>query len=386
MKIRMARSINGLENRRDTLEESEEVKVGILTFYAANNYGTCLQAYALQKSVEKMGHKCEIIRLRGEKLSVPPVASRSLTARMTDFVVKTGAKVVKTAAQPAFERFRNQYYHYSDWVDQGQLASLNDRYDLFLSGSDQVWNYNIAGNLDVYLQTFVRDARKKGSYAASFGLKELPKELEQQYAQALSEFHYLGIREPEGAALVEKLTGRRAQVVVDPTQLLEPEDWEEIMRPIGSDKPYIMVYQLGFSKTLLQCAGALSRATGLRLVFVPFPEGAFLKGEYHPMISPAQWLYLMRNASYVVTNSFHGTAFSIGFHKNFYTEVSPNLSALGSRITNLLERYHLEDRRIGEQQAAWSAQIDYDSVILLYRKDQQDSLRFLENALGGEKA
>ena len=104
------------------------------------------------------------------------------------------------------------------------------------------------------------------------------------------------------------------------------------------------------------------------------------------MISPAQWLYLMRNASYVVTNSFHGTAFSIGFHKNFYTEVSPNLSALGSRITNLLERYHLEDRRIGEQQAAWSAQIDYDSVIPLYRKDQQDSLRFLENALGGEKA
>ena len=233
------------------------MKVGILTFYAANNYGTCLQAYALQKSIEKMGQKCEIIRLRGEKLSVPPVASRSLTARMTDFVVKTGAKVVKTAAQPAFERFRNQYYHYSDWVDQGQLASLNDRYDLFLSGSDQVWNYNIAGNLDVYLQTFVRDARKKGSYAASFGLKELPKELEQQYAQALSEFHYLGIREPEGAALVEKLTGRRAQVVVDPTQLLEPEDWEEIMRPIGSDKPYIMVYQLGFSKTLLQCAGAL---------------------------------------------------------------------------------------------------------------------------------
>lgn len=365
--------------------ERDEVRVGILTFYAANNYGTCLQAYALQRAVEKLGVECEIIRLRGEKLSVPPVAADSLAARVTDLVVKTGAKLVKSAAQPAFERFRNQYYHYSDWVDADVLDGLNERYDLFLSGSDQVWNYNIAGNLDVYLQTFVRDARKKGSYAASFGLTELPPELERRYADALSDFSYLGVREPEGAALVERLSNRPAQVVVDPTQLLDLKDWEEIMRPVDGKEPYIMVYQLGFSKALLRCAGALSRQTGLRLVFVPFPEGAFLKGRYHPMISPAQWLYLMRNAEYVVTNSFHGTAFSIGFHKNFYTEISPNLSALGSRITNLLERYRLTDRRIGEGQAPFDAMIDYAPVEPLYREDQRQSRLFLKRAVEGEK-
>ncbi len=360
------------------------MKVGILTFHAANNYGTCLQAYALQKSVEKLGAECEIIRLRGEKLSVPPAAPRSLSARVTDLIVKTGAKVVKTAAQPAFERFRRQYYHYSDWVDGNALDILNERYDLFLSGSDQVWNYNIAGNLDVYLQTFVTEERKRGSYAASFGLCELPQELKQHYAQALEGFHYLGIREPEGAQLVKELTGRSAQVVVDPTQLLDRSDWEEIMQPVGRDRPYIMVYQLGFSKTLLQCARNLSRETGLRLVFVPFPEGAFLKGSYYPTISPAQWVYLMRNAQYVVTNSFHGTAFSIGFQKNFYTEVSLNLSALGSRITNLLNRYHLQDRRIGKGQAAFDQMIDYTEVEPLYQKDREESLEFLSRALKGE--
>nr|WP_243165956.1 polysaccharide pyruvyl transferase family protein [Anaerofilum hominis] len=355
-----------------------------MTFHAANNYGTCLQAYALQKSVEKLGAECEIIRLRGEKLSVPPAAPRSLSARVTDLVVKTGAKVVKSASQPAFERFRREHYHYSDWVEMDQLDALNRRYDLFLSGSDQVWNYNIAGNLDVYLQTFVTDARKKSSYAASFGLSKLPADLEQRYAQALGSFFYLGIREPEGARLAEELTGRRAQVVVDPTQLLDREDWERVMQPVGSDKPYIMVYQLGFSKTLLQCAKKLSRDTGLRLVFVPFPEGTPLKGRYYPTISPAQWVYLMWHARYVVTNSFHGTAFSIGFQKDFYTEISLNLSALGSRITNLLDRYHLQDRRIGEGQLAFDCPIDYRLVEPLYQEDRQASLEFLRSALEGE--
>ena len=358
-------------------------RVGILTYHSANNYGTCLQAYALQEAIEKAGGSAEIIRFQGEKLAVPPVGRQGLMARLIDMIVKTGAKVVKGIAQPAFESFRRDYFHYSKAVDSKTISDANDVYDLFVSGSDQVWNYHIAGDLGVYLQRFVNDPGKRGSYAASFGITELSAEWEQEYREALEGFRYLSVRETEGADLIRELTGREATVVVDPTQLIDATEWDKVMKPVRTPKQYIFVYQLGLSSRLLAFARALSRETGLPLVFTPFPVGQLVPGRYHPAISPAQWLYLMRHADYVVTNSFHGTAFSIGFQKNFFSEVSANLSALSSRIVGMLDRYGLKNRLIDGNLPPDLSAIDYEKVLPQYLEDRQQSLAFLTDMLKG---
>ena len=169
-------------------------KVGILTFHSANNYGGCLQAYALQTALCGLGAQAEIIQFQGEKLSLQPIANRSLKARVMDFIIKTGSMMVKVASAPGFNRFRKQYYHYSQPIKRETINQLNDQYDLFLSGSDQVWNCNITGELEVYLQTFVKDSKKKGSYAASFGIKTLPEDKKPVYDAAIRDFQYLSVR------------------------------------------------------------------------------------------------------------------------------------------------------------------------------------------------
>lgn len=132
--------------------------------------------------------------------------------------------------------------------------------------------------------------------------------------------------------------------MLDPTLLLTAEEWREAEEPLDLKKPFIFVYMLGASSRMLRFATTLKKKTGMQLVFCPFPVGKPPISRWYPFISPAKWLWLMRNASYVVTNSFHGTAFSLNYEKKFFVDISDNLSTLSSRITRLLSLTGQENR------------------------------------------
>lgn len=332
------------------------MKIGILTFQRANNYGGCLQSYALQHTLTKLGADCEVIDLKGSVLSLPLDDHRGLAQRVKTFIVRTGAKVVKGAANHSFDVFRRKHIRYSPPMDADRLRDAAPQYDMFVSGSDQVWNCNIADNVDVYLQTFFDDpAIRRVSYAASFGFSDLPAARQDSYRRALEKFDRISVRETDGAKIVRELTGRDPQITLDPTLLMDREEWDALAEPLHLKGDYIFVYQLGLSPRLLAFTRALAKKTGLKLVFVPFPVGQPIPGRWYPTISPAKWVWLVKNARYVVTNSFHGLAFSLLFGRQFYVEVSKDLSNLASRITHLLDVAGLPQRLVSDD--------DFDAVL-----------------------
>ena len=358
------------------------MKVGVLTYHSANNYGTCLQCYALMHLVEQAGYDCDVIDYRGEKLSNSPVMRKGLAAQVTDFCVRTGSRQLKRMSEKEFHSFRQKHFHLSQPVTENDLPALAKLYDLFISGSDQVWNPYICGCPGLYLQEFVQGKTRRGSYAASFGITELPQNEKERFKRDFEQFDFLAVREPEGAKIIRDLTGREAAVVLDPTLLLTAEEWREAEEPLDLKKPFIFVYMLGASSRMLRFATTLKKKTGMQLVFCPFPVGKPPISRWYPFISPAKWLWLMRNASYVVTNSFHGTAFSLNYEKKFFVDISDNLSTLSSRITRLLSLTGQENRLIGHgAEEAIDTEIDYAPVRVALGRERERSRAYLLDML-----
>lgn len=363
------------------------MRIGILTFQRTNNYGGCLQAYALQLVLLKQGMQCDIIDVADSSLSLQPTAKAGIAARVLDMITKAGSTVIKRLSNNAFDNFRRKYFRFSVPVTPETIPSLTTQYDLFVSGSDQVWNYNITGNLEIYLQSFIANNHcRRGSYAASFGFDALPESRRGQYRKALSQFEYISVREPEGARIVHDLIGREAKVTLDPTLLLNHQEWLMIAEPLPIHNEFIFVYQLGLSRRLLDFARHLAHRTGLQLVFVPFPVGRFIRGRWYPTLSPAKWIWLVEHARYIVTNSFHGVSFSINFQKTFYVDLSENLSSLGSRITNLLNIAGLTERIIPNEGITNVPlnDIDYTHVTPRIAQARDESLAFLTEMIKGE--
>ncbi|MFR1592746.1 MAG: polysaccharide pyruvyl transferase family protein, partial [Christensenellales bacterium] len=204
----------------------------------------------------------------------------------------------------------------------------------------------------------------------------------ERFKRDFEQFDFLAVREPEGAKIIRDLTGREAAVVLDPTLLLTAEEWREAEEPLDLKKPFIFVYMLGASSRMLRFATTLKKKTGMQLVFCPFPVGKPPISRWYPFISPAKWLWLMRNASYVVTNSFHGTAFSLNYEKKFFVDISDNLSTLSSRITRLLSLTGQENRLIGHgAEEAIDTEIDYAPVRAALGRERERSRAYLLDML-----
>ena len=358
------------------------MRVGISTYHSANNYGTCLQCYALMHLVEQAGYDCDVINYQGEKLSNSPVMRKGIVAWLTNFCVSTGSRQLKRLSEKNFNNFRQKHFHLSSPVTAADLSKLTEHYDLFISGSDQVWNPYICGCPSLYLQEFVRGKTKRGSYAASFGISALPEMEQERFKRDFEQFDFLAVREPEGAQIIRDLTDKEAAVVLDPTLLLTAEEWQVLEEPLNIKKPFIFVYMLGASSRMLRFATKLKRKVRMPLVFCPFPVGKPPISRWYPFISPARWLWLMRNASYVVTNSFHGTAFALNYEKEFFIDISNNLSTLSSRIMRLLSLTGQEKRVIGQgAEENVNVSIYYPPIREALAQERKQSRIYLMNML-----
>lgn len=356
------------------------MKVGVLTFHRAYNYGAVLQAYALQKKLGEIGVQCEVIDyLSREKRAQTKLFSYnkklSIKGNLSKFI-KDFYRVEKNAA---FDRFMAEEMHissnsYSKFEELVQMDK-NAPYDVYIVGSDQVWNYKNTMSDPAFLLSFVSEDMKKCSYAASFGSADLDKELYALYKTELGKFRVLTVREESAITKFDFLEEKNAKVVLDPTLLLSKETYMKIANPRILEKKYVFVYTIAEERNLRKIAADYCRANGLVLVDCK-KSGVFFKNS-----SPRDFLSFIQHAESVFTNSFHGTAFSIVLEKPFYTEVHTRTS-LNNRSNDLLNKLDLSDRDIDSDSFSLEKLIDYSEVNQKLKEMRSDSIGALKMIVG----
>ncbi len=359
-------------------------KIGIITFHRAINYGALLQTYALQKVIKRMGHDCIIIDYRNVLLEERHQKKRLRDSRnwkdVARFIFYARHYNIK---HDKFRNFSDKYMTMSSLChNYDDLYQLANEYDGFICGSDQVWNCEITDFDKVYFLEFVNETAKKHSYAASFGFDQIPEEYIEEYRNLLADFGNITVREEQGKKIINALVNRDVEVVLDPTMLLNSTEWEEIAVDYKKETDYILVYAFGSSPTMIEFAHSLAKKTGCKIVYISYSIMRRVKAVYEKCVGPEEFIGLFKNASYIVTNSFHGTAFSINFNKAFFVELLPPPAKVNSRLENILDNFGLRNRQIinGSNDDVF-AEIDYSAVNNKLKLERMSSLNYLKRIL-----
>lgn len=357
------------------------MRIGILTFQATNNYGGVLQSYALQKILKDLGHAPEILDYECRFIEQPYRWENLKKKGLAGYLFSLMGFLCYLPRGKGNKRFK-KHMKYSERCSAESMKSMGDKYDMYIVGSDQVWNYRLTGGDMHYLLDFVKESSKKYSYAASFGVGEIKSPYCELYTKLLNEFEMIAVRESQGSEIIYDMIGKRVPVVLDPTLLLTREEWMSAAKlPVMKEK-YILVYQLGISKNLVNKVKHLAKKTGCKVRYIPFPLGGFIEAKKQWRIGADEWIGLFANASYIVTDSFHGTAFSILFNKPFWTEASGQHKNVGSRIYNLLDVFGLTDRLFdSESKCSPDDAIEYESVNRILNQERTKSIDYLKTII-----
>lgn len=355
-------------------------KVGILTFHAALNYGALLQAFALQQALTDQGDVVEIIDYRNPIIDnmyyYPGLFERKNVRDVIKYILQGKSEKRKRAK---FEEFRRQKLTISaKRYTNENIQSANNEYDLFVTGSDQVWNYMAHGFDKNFFLSFVDCPEKKRSYAASIGLSELPDDKKNEYAKLLQDYPICSVREKQGVDILARLGIQSRRLDIDPTLLLDKNEWCKRLAIKQQEQNYILAYYFQLTPTLKKFIEELSERTGCCVVYLgsALKDPFLCKCKAIKSADPVDFVTTICNAKYVVTNSFHGTAFSINFQKTFFVELLKKDSQVNSRITNILNETGLLGQQISSFETIQEAKdcyIDWNVVNKKIQKLRENS-------------
>ena len=324
--------------------------VGILTFHRAANYGAVLQCYALQQALDKLKIENEIIDYRCSYIQrhYSPIPSVSFI-HIRRFIYELCEAPIKFKVRLQFDKFLKLNLRLSDSVNKSQMKSFCRRYNTIITGSDQVWNLAITGEDTTYFLDFSTKGCQKISYAASIG----PKEVKEKYIKIMQPFLQLydiiSIREEAAINSIQQMTGRMPRVDTDPTVLMDISEWN---------------YLVTKSKLKLK---------NKKYIFV----GIDMRGS-----SVEDFLYLIHNAEFVCTNSFHGIMFSIRFHKKFFWAYQSGKNMSNPRFDMLIHQYGIDCRCfIPEQEILEYQDMHYESVDKMMSIQRRKSLQYLKEGI-----
>ena len=299
------------------------MKIGILTFHDTANYGALLQAYALQETLTALGTQSEFVSIKRKERE--PVTANSVLAKRIETMNKQ--------RDDLFAVFRRQYLNISELFNPGD--HIDDKYDIFIAGSDQVWNTSIPYVDSRYFLPFA-SPEKRYSYAAGFGEGKFTENTREWIADQLKQFHEISVREEAGRTIVKELTGRDSIVCVDPVLLPPKEKWEAIISK-QDRAPYLLLFLLQYDASFVQTAKAEAVKRGLEPVVVTAGYMPQLGFDAWVKTSVTDWLSLVANAACVFTDSFHATAVCLIFQKEFCVKpLGGELQNRNSRISELL--------------------------------------------------
>ncbi|MBO6254346.1 MAG: polysaccharide pyruvyl transferase family protein [Bacteroidaceae bacterium] len=391
-------------------------KIADLTL-VINNYGTKLQSYALCKAIKSFGLvEPEVINLKGawhgstvkisrKKQLVDVLKTYKLKSfkKIYDFVrfgyqykkIRENADAYKGDVQRQEELYAefDKHISYSNDVytlEDVRAGKLLPNYDMFIVGSDQVWNGPRVGCLDVYMCDFLHQKRSALSYAASFAIDAIPENMREDYTKYIQNMDTLLVREEGGVQLCKQLGRDDAKHVVDPTMLLEGKDYEELISDptdlIGT-KDFILVYSLTTSMKIYEQASKLAEKYNCKMVMLK-------RGAHPPMAStfknaidmiavgPAEFLSLVKYAKCVVTGSYHALMFSLLLHTDFYIYLD-DANAENSRLISSLSMFGLEKQLYYETSSLPKTlpHVDFDAVDKIVNEKREESLRLLRESI-----
>lgn len=329
------------------------MKIGIVTFQSAENYGAALQCKALYTYLAASGNDVEIIDYRCPAIEnayrIFPKFRKNIFILALQYIGSISNYRGLTQRKIKFQQFLADF-NKTPPMKIDEVCKTHFDYDLIIAGSDQIWNPNITGGFNkVYFLDFNGRFRRAG-YAISLGDVNYPQFAEQQFYDYIRRFDYLSFREPDAADFVGEKLGQNLPQVLDPTLLLTKQQWDNILGSTVIKVPpkYIFVYFIvggQSSQEIAKIADRLSAQNNIPIVYLKMNRSLRnpFKGKNITVIDagPKDFLYLIKNATYVVTSSFHGTALSCIYQKDL-SAVIPDVR--GSRVKAIADMFHLQDR------------------------------------------
>lgn len=366
--------------------------VGIITMHRVLNCGSAIQAYALQKVVKNLGFDVEIIDYQ-----YPNKYHKDLhkIVNIRGYIKEIYGFFINIRRRINFRQFYKKFlnlseYHYDS---KEKLSLLKPHYDIYLSGSDQVWNPKSIAFDTSFMLSWVGSG-KKVAYSGSFATTHIPNEYKNVYSKALAQYDSLSVREESSLSLVKELSGKNAKFVLDPALLLGPDDWNDIIQDadVHVDGEYILIYLLGYSFNIYPWAynliSYLEKKYKRQVVILAMSRTYQyrLKNKHivHK-ISPQNFLSLIANASLVVTDSFHATAMSINFQVPFYSLIKDKTSK-DNRVYSLLLSMNAEDRAIVKDSSfdeLPTINMNYEPINAKLQSLRKDSISYLLKSLNG---
>ena len=311
------------------------MKVGLITFHDTTNFGSLLQTYGLYKSIVDLGYDCDVIDYQCENIinrEIPKPLKFHINPWHFFLDLYFGGRKRKKYRE--LHSFLENNMTLSEKCDKTTIASLGDKYDKFIIGSDIVWGMDITGGDLTYFLDFLKDRHKKYAFASSIGNPWSYREKE-VIRPLLKDFAYISVRENESAEWVEELTGERPPVVCDPTMLVPSSEWKKLVYPRLDSGKYVFVYFDNRNGDCKKSAYKYAKYYGLKVVEINYlwtRKGVDSERAY----SLSDFLSLIYNAAMVVTASYHGLLFSIYFNKRVVYYNRAHKSRMNTLANNLM--------------------------------------------------
>lgn len=376
-------------------------KVGIITILNVNNYGAELQAFALQHAINKLGFDAEILNYAYYKTTVhkkskrsQPIIKQTYKSQLKEFLFPyiENFKALpywfkKKKRDRKFQEFHNKNTRISEVIRSiDELYRKKFNYDIYMVGSDQVWNPNSNTNIEPYFLLFAPPKAKKVSYASSFGVDSIKKEYHPIFKKFIDNLDEIAVREVSGVRIIKQICNRKIDWVLDPTFLLKKSEWSELSEKHNLKEKYLLIYVLTDSEYITNLAKKIAKEKGLNIVRLC--KNASKVDKESDVINiidagPSEFLGWFHEASFVITTSFHGLCFSLNFNLPFYVVLKKEKQN-NSRQTNLLEYLDIPDRYIYTDSTmpeidTW--EMDYKKVNLKIDYKREMSFKFLVKSL-----
>lgn len=356
--------------------------------HRVQNYGSALQAYALQAYISKLGYDVELIDYlypnAAHKKSIP------LKKRLKHFLYEQLFYWPLHRKAKRFESFYSTYYRCSDrlFTSPDSLKAYDYPYDVLVTGSDQVWNPVHVLSDTVFFLSFAHSETPTIAYAPSFSVAAIPEKYTEIIRPYIETYDHISVREKSGLNIVKRLTNKEVALVCDPTLLLTKEEWGALaeLSTCTIDGPYILVYVLNYAYNpypdINRVIAEVQQRLDLPLILLDAPvlDMNFKNARFIKDAGPLEFLHLMKNASFVITTSFHGTAFALNFGIPFYSVIRDR-SGFDTRMIDLIDAVEADRAILYNRPIDKPLTMDYTPIEKSLEILRKHSQMFIKNSL-----
>lgn len=363
------------------------MKIKTITCHNVYNFGASLQAYALMKYLQSQGHEVAIIDYKPDYLkfdlwSIGPRWNKNILMRIIFYIYIVPKRLMQRRMRNKFDQFTKDFLVLTPqtFISNDELKSTPPEADIYIAGSDQIWNTESPNGKDLaFFLNFAPKGSIKVSYAASFSVKHIVEKYIPMIKQELKSFDYISVRESTGLDILNSIGISKGKLVLDPVFLLQKKHWNKLIKNHSSNEKYILIYDQENNKIIKKNAIRLAKERGLKI---------YAFENFYPMryankrikyADPIDFLELIKNCEVLLTNSFHGTSFSIIFQREFYV-FNRTHQAVNSRMHDLLKLLGLTHRLIlNPEQKIDLEPINYNIVGANLNEVRDDSVNFLND-------